>query len=84
MDTLQAGFQTVPVKFPLTPYQKAVTARKAVADLVQQQMQAVSSSKVPSGPSKKKCAACAGVHFVTIGVQQEHPSFIQTCSSAAS
>ena len=54
MDTLQAGFQTAPVKLPLTPYQKAVKAREAVADLVQQQMQAVSSSKVRSGHSLRE------------------------------
>ena len=59
MDTLQAGFQTAPVKLPLTPYQKATKAREAIADLVQQQMQAVSGSEVCSFPSQMSvCCIC--------------------------
>ena len=38
MDSLQGGFQTAPVKLPLTPYQKAVSARESVVQIVQDQI----------------------------------------------
>ena len=84
MDTLQAGFQTAPVKLPLTPYQKAVKAREAIANLVQQQMQAISSSRVRSDPSQKRSV----VHAQASSLPQRvsctiNPSFTQICSSAA-
>ena len=46
MDTLQAGFQTAPVKLPLTPYQKAVSAKEAIVKSVQQQMTKLSNNQV--------------------------------------
>ena len=46
MDDLQGGFQTAPVKLPLTPYQKAVSAREAIVQIVRKQMDAISSGKV--------------------------------------
>ena len=84
MDTLQAGFQTAPVKLPLTPYQKAVKARGAIADLVQQQMQAISSSKVRSDPSQKTSVVHAQAYSLPQWVLcMMNPSFMQICSSAA-
>lgn len=52
MDTLQAGFQTAPVKLPLTPYQKAVNAREALDQIIRQQMTEVSRGKVCSYPTQ--------------------------------
>lgn len=52
MDTLQAGFQTAPVKLPLTPYQKAVNAREAIAQIIRQQMTEISRGKVCSYPAQ--------------------------------
>ena len=46
MDDLQGGFQTAPVKLPLTPYQKAVSARESIVQIVQQQINAISRGKV--------------------------------------
>ena len=46
MDALQSGFQTVPIKLPLTPFQKAINARETIVQIVQQQMRALSNNKV--------------------------------------
>ena len=46
MDALQSGFQTAPIKLPLTPYQKAINARETIVQIVQQEMKAVSNDKV--------------------------------------
>ena len=46
MDALQSGFQTAPIKLPFTPYQKAITARETIVQIVQQEMTALSKDKV--------------------------------------
>ena len=46
MDTLQGGFQTAPVKLPLTPYQKAVSARDSIVQIVRKQIEVLAEDKV--------------------------------------
>lgn len=46
MDTLQGGFQTAPVKLPLTPYQRAVSARETIVHIIKEQMAAMAEGKV--------------------------------------
>ena len=46
MDSLQGGFQTAPVKLPLTPYQKAVSARASIVKIIQKQMDVISADQV--------------------------------------
>ena len=41
MDALGAGFQTLPLRLPFTPYGQAVAARAALVDIVRQQIQAL-------------------------------------------
>ena len=43
MDDLQGGFQTVPVKLPASPYSRALSARKEIADLINGQIDAMQS-----------------------------------------
>ena len=54
MDDLQGGFQTAPVKLPFTPYQKAVSARESIVQIIKQQMDAISGGKV--------CSTCLGYY----------------------
>jgi hypothetical protein len=42
-DELQSGFQTLPVKLPASPYSRALAARQAMADLINQQIDALQS-----------------------------------------
>lgn len=41
MQALGAGFQTLPLRLPFTPYGQAVAARAALVDIVRQQMRAL-------------------------------------------
>lgn len=59
MDALQSGFQTVPIKLPLTPYQKAINARETIVQIVQQEMKALSKDKVwLASASLSHCDTC--------------------------
>ena len=75
MDTLQAGFQTAPVKLPLTPYQKAVNAREATAQIIRQQMSEISRGKVCSYPTQH--------HMQDAGAQGSVPLPGGVCDTSA-
>ncbi|CAL8466560.1 g6096 [Coccomyxa elongata] len=42
MDDLQAGFQTLPVKLPASPYSRALDARRAICDMINEQIEGMS------------------------------------------
>ena len=41
MDDLQAGFQTLPVKLPASPYSRALDARRVIVDMINEQIESM-------------------------------------------